>query len=333
MVLKTKPMPQSGQQNAENRAGLNSPQHNNQQPRSRGQARTAESKAHSLNPESARSRSRSLRSVELPPRANRGSGRAGYDQSHASKVPAANDAKPNRVASPQKSKKREGTLVLYALRLLILGVGISAIAGTVLSAMNPATRSLESAQISPTQAALEEKAAGPIVPAPLKLTQEVLPLKTIVQQLAAKNTKLRPGVFFVELDTGAYLDWNGDLIFSAASMIKFPILVAFFQDVDAKKIRLDEKLTLKKELIGGGSGDMQYKPLGTKFTALEVATKMIIISDNTATNMLIERLGGATVLNQRFKNWGLMVTEIKNPLPDLPGTNTTSPKDLAHLMA
>ena len=335
MVLKTKPMPQSGkQQNAENRAGLNSPQHNHQQPRSRGQARTAESKAHSLNPESARSRSRSLRSVELPPRANRGSGRAGYDQSHASKVPAANDAKPNRVASPQKSKKREGTLVLYALRLLILGVGISAIAGTVLSAMNPTTRSPESVQISPTQAAPQEKTAGLIVPAsPLKLTQEVLPLKTMVQQLAAKNNKLVPGVFFVELDTGAHLDWNGDLTFSAASTIKFPILVAFFQAVDAKKIRLDEKLTLKKELIGGGSGDMQYKPLGTKFTALEVATKMIAISDNTATNMLIERLGGATVLNQRFQKWGLMVTEIKNPLPDLPGTNTTSPKDLAHLMA
>jgi len=42
-------------------------------------------------------------------------------------------------------------------------------------------------------------------------------------------------------------------------MIKFPILVAFFQDVDAGKIRLDEMLTIKQELIGGGSGSMQYK--------------------------------------------------------------------------
>jgi len=52
-------------------------------------------------------------------------------------------------------------------------------------------------------------------------------------------------------------------------MIKFPILVAFFQDVDAGKIRLDEMLTIKQELIGGGSGSMQYKPTGTKFTALK----------------------------------------------------------------
>jgi len=38
--------------------------------------------------------------------------------------------------------------------------------------------------------------------------------------------------------------------------------------------RLDEMLTLKQELIGGGSGSMQYKPPGTKFTALERQPKL-----------------------------------------------------------
>ena len=160
-----------------------------------------------------------------------------------------------------------------------------------------------------------------------------MPLKTVVQQLAAQNPKLLPGVFFVDLDTGNYVDLNGETTFSSASTIKFPVLVAFFQDVDAGKIRLDEQLTVKKELIGGGSGDLQYKPLGTKLSALSTAIKMITISDNTATNMLIDRLGGAKALNQRFSSWGLAVTEIRNPLPDLSGTNTTSPRDLAQLMA
>jgi beta-lactamase class A len=225
--------------------------------------------------------------------------------------------------------------ILYALRLLIMGVGISAIAGTVLSSMNPTIRiPSKGVQIVNMQATAGEQASVVVASAgALKLSQEIIPLKTLVQQLAVKNTKLLPGVFFVDLDTGAYLDLNGELTFAAASMIKFPILVAFFQDVDAGKIRLDEPLTLKKELIGGGSGDMQYKPVGTKFTALSTATKMITISDNTATNMLIERLGGATALNQRFTSWGLTVTEIRNPLPDLSGTNTTSPRDLAQLMA
>jgi beta-lactamase class A len=226
-------------------------------------------------------------------------------------------------------------MMLYALRLLIIGVGISAIAGTVLSALDPTTRiGSKSTQMLTMQATPQQQPSVAAVPIDaLKLNQEIVPLKTVMQQLVAKNPKLLPGVFFVDLNSGAYLNWNGDSTFSAASTIKFPILVAFFHDVDAGKIRLDEKLTMKKELIGGGSGDMQYKTPGTQFTALETATKMITISDNTATNMLIERLGGAAALNQRFQDWGLTVTEIRNPLPDLPGTNTTSPRDLAHLLA
>ena len=167
----------------------------------------------------------------------------------------------------------------------------------------------------------------------LKLSQEVKPLKTTLQQLAAKNAGLLPGVFFVDLDTGAYVDLNGASTFAAASMIKFPIVVAFFQDVDAGKIRLDEMLSVEQKLIGEGSGDMQYQPVGTKFTALDTATKMITISDNTATNMLIARMGGAAALNQRFHNWGLTATQIRNLLPDLSGTNSTSPRDLANLTA
>jgi len=215
-----------------------------------------------------------------------------------------------------------------------LGIGISAIAGTVLSALDPTTRltpermPITAMEVLPQLQARETLTHA----APLMLAQEIAPLKTLMQQLAMKNPKLFPGVFLIDPDTGAYLDWNGNTEFAAASTIKFPILVAFFQDVDAKKIRLDEKLTLKKELVGGGAGGFQYKPLGSQFTALETATQMIIVSDNTATNLLIERLGGISALNQRFQNWGLTATQLRNLLPDLEGTNTTSPKDLAQLM-
>ena len=235
----------------------------------------------------------------------------------------------------RQRSQRQNRLILYALRLLILGIGISAIAGTVLSALDPTTRvtpekiPITAMEVMPQLQASETLAHA----APLQPTQEITALKTLMQQLATNNTKLFPGMFFIDPDTGAYLDWNGDTTFAAASTIKFPILVAFFQDVDAGKIRLDEKLTLEKELVGGGAGGFQYKPLGSQFTALETATQMIIVSDNTATNLLIERLGGIAALNQRFKNWGLTVTEIRNLLPDLEGTNTTSPKELAQLMA
>lgn len=242
--------------------------------------------------------------------------------------------RPQEKQSKQRPRSPQTAPVLYGLRLLILGVGIGAIAGTLLSILDPASRLTAKDSQPQVQAAQQSQASAAIAQASaLKLSQEIMPLRTSVQQLTAKNPKLLPGVFFVDLDTGAYLDLNAGSTFAAASMIKVPILVAFFQDVDDGKIRLDEMLTLKQELIGGGSGSMQYKPPGTKFTALETATKMITISDNTATNMLIARLGGAAALNQRFQSWGLTTTEIRNPLPDLSGTNTTSPKDLGQLMA
>lgn len=240
-------------------------------------------------------------------------------------------APPPATKRPVKRKKSPG-LVVYALRLLIFGVGTWVIAGTLLSALNPATRMNQQAKEKIDRPIAK---AEPIVALPpaLKLNQEIIPLKAAVQQLGAKNKGLTPGAFFVDLDTHNYLDWNGALPFAAASTIKVPVLVAFFQDVDAGKIRLDEKLTLQKKLIGSGSGGMQYQPLGTKFTALNTATQMIVISDNTATNMLIDRMGGIAKLNERFQSWGLVSTKINNPLPDLTGTNITSPKDMGELMS
>ncbi len=270
------------------------------------------------------------RQVNLPPKATLNNHRANYSPPTTPK-PQAIRVTPSPAKKRPLTRNKPKGLLVYALRLIIFGVGTYAIAGTLLSVLNPATRMQEKlAQENINKTA--SNTAKALVPSALKLNQEITSLKAAVQQLGAKNKGLTPGVFFVDLDTHNYLDWNGSLPFAAASTIKVPVLIAFFQDVDAGKIRLDEMLVVKKELIGSGSGEMQYRPVGTQFTALATATKMIEISDNTATNMLIARMGGIAALNQRFQSWGLESTIIHNPLPDLAGTNTISPKDLAHLM-
>ncbi|AFZ17671.1 hydrolase [Allocoleopsis franciscana] len=222
---------------------------------------------------------------------------------------------------------------VYIIRLLILGIGIGAIAGTLLSALHPATQA--SVKVNNDQAKPQVKdtpsPASPVTP--LALTQEILSLKSQIQTLAANNPKLQPGVFIVDINTGTYIDINSRSPVPAASTIKVPILVALFKEVDEGKIRLDESLTLQSEMIATGSGNLQYQKPGAKFTVLELATKMITISDNTATNMLIARLGGIEALNQRFRAWGLTTTVLRNALPDLEGTNTASPQELAALMA
>ena len=78
---------------------------------------------------------------------------------------------------------------------------------------------------------------------------------------------------------------------------------------------------------------MASKPVGTRFPFWEAATEMIRVSDNSATNLLIKRLGGKTVLNARFQAMGLSATVVNNWLPDLDGTNTTSSLDLARAIA
>jgi beta-lactamase class A len=163
------------------------------------------------------------------------------------------------------------------------------------------------------------------------------PLAWLQQRLSSLRTgsyaSLGPGVYLVDLDNGNYLSLNGEKTFATASIIKLPILVAFFQDVEAGKIRLDETLIMGRDVIVGGSGYMQDLPAGSRFSALQTATNMIITSDNTATNMIIKRMGGINVLNQRFRSWGLQKTVIRNWLPDLKGTNTTTAKELVQVMA
>jgi len=85
--------------------------------------------------------------------------------------------------------------------------------------------------------------------------------------------------------------------------------------------------------VGGGAGWMANKPIGTRFPLFEAANEMIRVSDNTATNLLIKRLGGKQALNADFAALGLSATVINNWLPDLGGTNTTSSKDLARTIA
>jgi beta-lactamase class A len=167
----------------------------------------------------------------------------------------------------------------------------------------------------------------------LRMGRELLWLK---QRLAAVHSTypvVSPGLFILDLSTGDYADLLSSKAFPAASVIKLPILMAFFQDVDAGKVSLSEKLVMRPELIASGSGYMQDLAPWSSFSAKYTVGKMIETSDNTATNMIIKRLGGAWALNKRFRSWGLQDTAIRRWLPDLRGTNTVSPQDLTLILS
>jgi beta-lactamase class A len=219
---------------------------------------------------------------------------------------------------------RSTSLFIQLIRFIICGLGASTIAGTAISIVNPPK--------------LTSKVEPPL-PKPKPLPLDVLNLITAspelnrqLQAASQKNSKLDVNYLFVEIDRHEYSERGADRVFPAASTIKLPILIALFQDVDAQKVKLAEKLTIDKKSIAEGSGDLQEQKPGTQVSVLVAATKMMTISDNTATNLLIDRLGGKSALNQRFRNWGLKATTINRPLPDLSGTNVTTARELARSM-
>jgi beta-lactamase class A len=216
-------------------------------------------------------------------------------------------------------------LFILLVRASICGLGASAIAGTAMSIVNPPKPPL-AIDIAPPPKPL---------PIPLdNLHQTTVSLELTKQLQAASKTKVKldASYIFVNSDSGEYSQLGADRVLPAASTIKLPILIALFQDVDLGKVNLAEQLTIDRQSIAGGSGDLQAQKPGTKVSILVAATKTIAISDNTATNLLIRRLGGAAALNQRFRNWGLQATTINRPLPDLDGKNVTTARELARLV-
>ena len=244
----------------------------------------------------------------------------------------------SRRFSPQRRLAKLPQPALYLVRLAILGIGVAAIAGTLLSVFSPSNVASHSGGAATAPAARRGNASaipgqGAITIAAIQPTSELTRLKAQLDQLATLTPGLTPGVYAFDLDSGRYVDLSGTQTVAAASTIKVPILAAFLQQVDAGNLALNQALVLQERHLAGGAGTMANDAIGSEYTALEAATRMIIHSDNTATNLLIEALGGAEALNQQFTTWGLESTVLRNPLPDLEGTNTTSTRDLALLMA
>lgn len=94
-----------------------------------------------------------------------------------------------------------------------------------------------------------------------------------------------------DVNVGALFSMNGDESLYAASIIKVPIMAAVFTAAEEGDIRLGDKLTLRKDDMVGGSGVLQFMSPGIELPICDLVTLMIIQSDNTATNMLIELIG------------------------------------------
>jgi beta-lactamase class A len=93
------------------------------------------------------------------------------------------------------------------------------------------------------------------------------------------------------LTTGESVSIDPDRPVQTASVIKLPLMLQAFEQVKAGKLNLSQPLILTKDNQVPGSGVLQFMDPGLKLTLKDTITLMMILSDNTATNMVIDAVG------------------------------------------
>lgn len=109
------------------------------------------------------------------------------------------------------------------------------------------------------------------------------------------------------LDTGAEFGWRADESVRTASTIKLPILCALHEKVARGEVNWDETLLLRDQDKVSGSGVLHEFSGGVRLPVRDVSNLMIVVSDNTATNLILDRIS-ADAVNEYMDRLGLRQT-------------------------
>jgi beta-lactamase class A len=170
--------------------------------------------------------------------------------------------------------------------------------------------------------------ADAYLPAPLaQLTHDV---RKLAAGLAAPTA-----IEVFDLSTGYHMGWNSSASMPAASTIKIPVMVEVFLQLQAGRFDLQRRVELTASDKDYGSGDLCDAPVGTMYPISVLIDKMIDVSDNTATNMLI-RLVGRRSINSGMVDLGLRRTRLTQDIRTsdwgIRQNLRTSPADLVRLL-
>jgi beta-lactamase class A len=152
------------------------------------------------------------------------------------------------------------------------------------------------------------------------------------------------GVAAKDLSTGEEIALNADARFPTASTIKVAVMLEAWHRAAEGGLSLDDAIELRDRHKVGGAGVLSAMHDGLRLTIRDLIHLMIVLSDNTATNLLIERLGTARI-DSRLAAYGLRETHLFRPtfrdgradlLPALEaeyGLGMTTPREMARLLA
>ena len=132
----------------------------------------------------------------------------------------------------------------------------------------------------------------------------------------AETGSIRIGVA-VQAPDGERFAHRGDERFISASTIKIPIMVEIYRQIDRGNLALDDRFTLTQDDICPGSGVMLQLHPGIEFTLRDIVYLMMSISDNTATNMLID-LAGMENVNEAIASLGMVNSALGRKMRGVP---------------
>jgi beta-lactamase class A len=162
---------------------------------------------------------------------------------------------------------------------------------------------------TPLWAALTVLAAaivhGQQAPAPIQRLQSSV--ETITRSVNATW-----GVYVKSLDTSEEVAINADRQMETMSTIKIPLMIEVFEQIKAGKFKLTDKYTFAQADSQPGTGTIQRLDPGAVMTVKDLITMMIIVSDNTATEVLYRMVGGPDAVNARMDAMGLKNTRAMN---------------------
>lgn len=162
-------------------------------------------------------------------------------------------------------------------------------------------------------------------------------LEAVLADLAERHTG-HLGVAARDLITDEEVLLRADEVFPTASVIKIPILVELMRQATNGRVALDERVDLLAEDKCGGSGILKILAAGLQPTLRDLATLMIVVSDNTATNLVIEAVGGVDTVNSAMDQLGLSRIRLHNRIDfeviggDVRRLGESSPRDMRALV-
>ena len=112
----------------------------------------------------------------------------------------------------------------------------------------------------------------------------------------------RLGLAARHLDTGEELAFNADSVFPTASVIKLAVLVELYRQAESGALGLDRTVEVTSDDAMRGSGVLRELGPGLRPTLRDLATLMIIVSDNVATKILLRVVGGPEAVNHTLQH-------------------------------